>query len=286
MSRRVYEIARESGLSTKEVIARLNDAGIEVKSHLAVVEDSLYEKVFGDDPNGAAPNGRPEVQGVKPLPSTNQPRGKRLLPSKTLAQIVVAALVFVLAASLGATGALILRADLRSSLLTEEPRAQDKQDVGSRPQEKDAAAQPEADASQQSDAEYVASVGDIQANAVEAFLDSHDKLLRYDAISADDVEKVRANQAALRGLVAQVDDLDPPQRYAEQYEVFRSAINELDEAVQVAYDVVADPITATKADFDEYDRHAQEGTSRLQRSNEILGRNYKTIEGLQEISPL
>jgi hypothetical protein len=35
MSKRVYEIAGELNLSTKEVTERLNDVGIEVKSHFA-----------------------------------------------------------------------------------------------------------------------------------------------------------------------------------------------------------------------------------------------------------
>ena len=48
MSRRVYEIARELDLDTKEVIGRLNEAGVEVKHHSASVEDPVYERVFGD----------------------------------------------------------------------------------------------------------------------------------------------------------------------------------------------------------------------------------------------
>ena len=59
MSKRVYEIARELDLDTKEVIGRLNEAGIEVKHHSASVEDPVYERVFGD---GAAENGRSEAQ--------------------------------------------------------------------------------------------------------------------------------------------------------------------------------------------------------------------------------
>jgi translation initiation factor IF-2 len=56
MSRRVYEIARELDLDTKEVIGRLNEAGIEVKHHSASIEDPVYERVFG------ARNGRSEAQ--------------------------------------------------------------------------------------------------------------------------------------------------------------------------------------------------------------------------------
>src|ERR687886_728129 len=58
MSRRVYEIARELDLDTKEVIGRLNEAGVEVKHHSASVEDTVYERVFGD----GAQNGRSEAQ--------------------------------------------------------------------------------------------------------------------------------------------------------------------------------------------------------------------------------
>src|SRR5215211_69726 len=58
MSRRVYEIARELELDTKDVIGRLNEAGIEVKHHSASVEDPVYERVFGD----GTPNGRSEAQ--------------------------------------------------------------------------------------------------------------------------------------------------------------------------------------------------------------------------------
>ncbi|HEX2729302.1 MAG TPA: translation initiation factor IF-2 N-terminal domain-containing protein, partial [Rubrobacteraceae bacterium] len=60
MSRRVYEIARELGLNNKEVLSRFNAAGIEVKSHSSSVDDSAYERVFG---NGA--NGRTEAQEVE-----------------------------------------------------------------------------------------------------------------------------------------------------------------------------------------------------------------------------
>jgi translation initiation factor IF-2 len=60
MSRRVYEIARELDLDTKEVIGRLNQAGIEVKHHSASVEDPIYERVFGDGAD--AQNGRSEAQ--------------------------------------------------------------------------------------------------------------------------------------------------------------------------------------------------------------------------------
>ena len=137
-----------------------------------------------------------------------------------------------------------------------------------------------------SEAEYVSTVGDIQRNAVKTLLNSHDKLLRYDILTADDVAQLQANESALRELIAQVDDLNPPQRYTGQYEVFRSAIDELHEAAQLAYSLVANPTAATKARFDKYDRRVSEAAGHLQQSNEILGRDYRTIGDVQQISPL
>src|SRR5918994_4939790 len=54
MSKRVYEIAREKSLDSKEVIKRLRDAGVEVNHHSATIEDPVYERVFGDGQNGQA----------------------------------------------------------------------------------------------------------------------------------------------------------------------------------------------------------------------------------------
>ncbi|MEJ7840959.1 MAG: translation initiation factor IF-2 [Rubrobacter sp.] len=61
MSKRVHEIAKELGLNSKEVIGRLHEAGVEVKSHSSSVEDPVYERVFGPATNGAA-NGRSAAQ--------------------------------------------------------------------------------------------------------------------------------------------------------------------------------------------------------------------------------
>jgi translation initiation factor IF-2 len=72
MSKRVYEIAQELDLSTKEVIGRLNDAGLEVKSHFTVVEELLVERVFGKGTAGAAPNGGSERRKPEALASRIQ----------------------------------------------------------------------------------------------------------------------------------------------------------------------------------------------------------------------
>src|ERR671910_1771073 len=62
MSKRVYEIAREQSLGSKEVIQRLREAGVEVKSHSSSVEDNVYERVFGAGPSVETPNGRSAAQ--------------------------------------------------------------------------------------------------------------------------------------------------------------------------------------------------------------------------------
>jgi hypothetical protein len=322
MSKRVYEIARELNLSTKEVIERLNAAGMEVKSHFAVVQDPLVERVFGEGSegegsDGTASNGRSQAQDVEtspaiiPSPPEASRSGiewlrKRSLPIRVY--VAAAMLVFAVAAGVGATTALMVRGDL-SLPASKEPRASGQQgntpqrqgavadrsqqkEAGeqpsaSRPQEQKPAAQPaEKAASQQDEAEYVGKVGDIQSESVETFLDSHQKFMRYDALTADDIEEMQADQAALKGFADQVEGLDPPQKHREQYEVFRSAINELYEATKLAYELAADPTAASQSGFAEYDRHVSQAAAYLKKSNEMLGRDYKTIEGVRRVSAL
>jgi hypothetical protein len=218
---------------------------------------------------------------------------ERSLPTRVLVYAVAAILAFAVAAGVGATAALMLQGDL--SLPTrEEPQPAGEQGnapqrqgaANDRSQQKGTGTEQKEDASQLDEAEYASKVGEIQSKSVETFLDSHERLLRYDALTADDVEEMQANQAALQGYTDQADDLDPPRRYGEQYEVFRSAIKELYQAAQLAHDLAADPTAATQSKFEEYDRHVNEAAARLQRSNEILNRDYKTIEGAQAVSPL
>ena len=140
-------------------------------------------------------------------------------------------------------------------------------------------------ASQQDEAEYVGTVGDIQSGAVEAFLESHEKLLRYDAIADDDVEKMKANETALQEMADQAANLAPPQQYEEQHEVFGSAIDELRNAARLAHGMAADPVAAAELGFDEYDGHVDEASALLRRSNELLGEDHETIEGVREVSP-
>lgn len=88
MSKRVYEIARERSLETKEVMDRLKDAGVEVKNHFAVVEDPIYKRVFDNGQDGqtnatadgvaeGAGNGQAEAGAASPSPAEGQESRKK-----------------------------------------------------------------------------------------------------------------------------------------------------------------------------------------------------------------
>ena len=110
MSKRVYEIAKDMDLDTKEIIEQLNDAGVEVKSHFATVDDPLYERVFGEGSEGAAPNGDLEAQDAEGLESRMRSLWERSLSHRVLMYILVAILAFALSAGVGALAALIMQA--------------------------------------------------------------------------------------------------------------------------------------------------------------------------------
>ncbi|MDP8901176.1 MAG: hypothetical protein M3N33_08565 [Actinomycetota bacterium] len=224
---------------------------------------------------------------------------------RTLVYAALAILAFALSMGVGAMGALMLRGDLTGLLERQGPRSAAEQAAG-RAQQKDgadereeaaaeqkkaasqqdqAAANRSADAAQQAEAEYVDAVEDIQSNAVETFRNSHEKLLRYDALSAADVEEMKANEAALQGMAERAADLAPPQKYEEQHNVYGAAIDELREAARLAHVMAADPVAAAELGFDEYDGHVNEASALLRRSNELLGEDYEAIEGVREVSP-
>ncbi len=94
---------------------------------------------------------------------------------------------------------------------------------------------------------------------------------------------MKANYAALENYRERVEDLDPPEKYEDQYKVFVLAIGELYAANKLAYQLAADPVSATEDGFDAYDRHIDEASSQLRRSNEILNRDYKTTEAAQDV---
>ena len=225
---------------------------------------------------------------------------------RTLVYAALAILAFALAAGVGAMGALLmLRGDVTGLLERQEPRSADEQAVGRARQEdgaaereeaaaeqKEAAAEQDqaaasrsADAAQRAEGEYVDAVEDIQTNAVVAFRNSHEKLLRYDSLSADDVEVMQANETVLEEMNDQTGDLAPPRKYEEQYGAFSAAIDELHGATRLAYGMASDPVAAAEQGFDEYDGRVNEASDLLLRSNEMLGEDYEAIGGVREVSP-
>jgi hypothetical protein len=135
-----------------------------------------------------------------------------------------------------------------------------------------------------SGAAYLNKVASIQNGSVEASLRSNDKVLRYDGLTAEDVEELKANYVALESYARRARDLAPSAEHEDQYNVFVLAINELRDANELAYRLAADPSSATQTDFEAYDRHVNRATAYLRRSNEMLGEDYKTTGAAQEIS--
>jgi hypothetical protein len=242
------------------------------------------------------------------LPSMSGWWNQRSLFTRLLVYAVAATLTLVTAAGVGAVVALVVGGNLswpagerarleepspareqgesppRQQADSDHPQDEDQQQYTDRSQLEKADAKRGQAASQDIQVQYVDGVGEIQANAVEVFLDSHGKLLRYDSLTSGDIEKMQANEAALQGFAGQASDLKAPQKYREQKVVFLSAIDELHQGAQLAYALAADPISATQSDFDDYDRLIDEAAAGLQQSNEILGNDYKTIEGIRSVN--
>ena len=135
-----------------------------------------------------------------------------------------------------------------------------------------------------SGAAYLNKVASIQNESVEASLRSNAKLLRYDGLTADDIEEMKADYVTLESSVRRARDLAPSAENEDQYKVFVLAIGELRDANELAYRLAVDPFSATQADFEAYDRHVDRATAYLRRSNEMLGKDYKTTGAAQEIS--
>jgi hypothetical protein len=135
-----------------------------------------------------------------------------------------------------------------------------------------------------SEAAYLEEVADIQNGSVEASLRSNNKLLRYDGLTAEDVEDLKADYVVLENYARRARDLAPSAEHEDQYKVFVLAISELRDASELAYRLAADPSSATQADFEAYDRHVDRATAHLRRSNEMLGKDYKTTGAAQKIS--
>ena len=161
-----------------------------------------------------------------------------------------------------------------------EPAGQYNPEQGGRPE--DIAEKAASDGS--SEAAYLDEVADIQNGSVEASLRSNKKLLRYDGLTAEDVEELKADFVSLENYVRRARDLAPSAEHEDQYKVFVLAIGELRDANELAYRLAADPSSVTQTGFEAYDRHVNSATAYLRRSNEVLGENYKTAGAAREIS--
>jgi hypothetical protein len=202
-----------------------------------------------------------------------------------------AAAVLAVAAGMGVVVALTLGPDGGSSQGAKPERAGGANpEQGGRSQEgaekgaSDAQDTKDEGSNASSGAAYLNKVASIQNGSVEASLRSNDKLLRYDSLTADDIEEMKADYVALESYVRRARDLAPSAENENQFKVFVLAINELRDANELAYRLAADPQSATQADFEAYDRYVARATAYLRRSNEMLGKDYKTTGAAQEIS--
>jgi hypothetical protein len=189
--------------------------------------------------------------------------------------------VLAVAAGMGVMAALTLGANEGQPEGAKSERAEEANPKqGGRPE--DVAEKAASDGS--SEAAYLDEVADIQNGSVEASLRSNNKLLRYDGLTAEDVEELKADYVALENYARRARDLAPSAEHEDQYKVFVLAIKELRDANELAYRLAADPSSATQADFEAYDRHVNRATAYLRRSNEMLGKDYKMFGAAQEIS--
>jgi hypothetical protein len=213
------------------------------------------------------------------------------VPLKILAFAAAAVAVLAVAAGVGVMAALALGPDRVSPQGAKSERVREANLERGARSEKDAqkaASDTRDNREKASDAPgggaYLDEVASIQNGSVEASLRSNDKLLRYDGLTAGDVETLKANFVALESYARRARDLAPSSRNEVHHGVFVRAIGELRDANELAYRLVADPSSATQTDFGAYDRHVDRATAYLRRSNEMLGKDYKTTAAAQEIS--
>ena len=129
---------------------------------------------------------------------------------------------------------------------------------------------------------YLSMVEHVHNNSVESFLEIDGKLAHYDSVTPNDLKKMKADYTDIGDSLNLIDNFDPPQGYKDHYEVFRSALDNLYQAAKLAYSLAAEPDQVTKSNLDEYHSYASSANSDLQESNEILGQNYKTLEGVEK----
>lgn len=209
------------------------------------------------------------------------------VPLRIVAYAAAAAALLAIAAGVGAMAALTLGPDGGSPEEAKPERAE-RANPGQGGGQEDAGGGEASDGRGASDGSskgaYLNGIADIQNVSVKLSLQTNSKLQRYDSLTADNVEDMKADAAALESYGRRTRALDPPPEYEDQHRVFVRAISELHDANELAYRLVADPQSATQADFEAYDRHLDRATTYLRQSNEMLGKDYKTTRAAQEIS--
>ncbi len=203
------------------------------------------------------------------------------IPLRILAYAAAAAAVLALAAGVGVMAALTLGSD-EGPPEGAKPERAGGANPGQGGRSQEGAEKGASDGS--SEAAYLDELASIQNGSVEASLRSNDKVLRYDGLTADDIEEMKADYVALESYIRRAKDLAPSAENEDQYKEFVLAIGELRDANELAYRLAVDPFSATQADFEAYDRHVDRATVHLRRSNEMLGKDYKTTGAAQEIS--
>lgn len=118
--------------------------------------------------------------------------------------------------------------------------------------------------------EYLSKVKETNIGAVEAFLEIDEKLRKFDSLTPEDIEDIEANRNEVADNLDQIEELDPPAEYQEQYELFQSAIVDLDEAAGLAYSMASNPDSITPAMPERYDLLLDRADFRLQQSDAIL----------------
>ena len=82
--------------------------------------------------------------------------------------------------------------------------------------QEEAQTSPASEPTQMSPDEYLTTVGTIQNEFVETFLDSHSRLRRYDTLTAGDVDVLEANYLTLDAYRFQFENLNHSEEYAYQ----------------------------------------------------------------------
>jgi translation initiation factor IF-2 len=81
---RVHEVAKELGLTSKEVLAHLEKIGQPVKSHSSTIDEALAERVRKELVNGASPEAPAEEPAAKPAAEKKTPSApKKTAPEPT-----------------------------------------------------------------------------------------------------------------------------------------------------------------------------------------------------------